>query len=74
MLGRAEEAGAAKTSFIAKYGEPSAEQWLNQGFVFARPAERDLFVQAFRQIGLPVCAPPEQRPSFTSLLQECAKT
>lgn len=74
MLGRTEEATAARANFTSKHGEPSAEQWLNQGIVFARPAEQELFVEAFRQLKLPVCAPPEQRATFTTLLPECTKT
>lgn len=31
-----------------------------EGFVFARRPEQDLFVDAFRTLGLPVCAKPEE--------------
>jgi TolB-like protein/Flp pilus assembly protein TadD len=74
MLGRTDEAAAAKANFIAKPGEPSAEQWLNQGLVFARPAEQGLFVEAFRRIGLPVCATAEQAAKLAKRLPECTKT
>jgi TolB-like protein/class 3 adenylate cyclase len=73
MLGRAEEAATAKASFVAKHGEPSAEAWLNEGFSFARATEQELFIDAFRQLGLPVCAPPEQRAKLTKRLPEGAQ-
>ena len=60
MLARAEEATVAKATLIAKHGERSAEQWLNEGAVFARSVEQDLFVAGFRKLGLPICAKPEE--------------
>ena len=60
FLGRAREAEATKAAFVAHHGEPSAELWMNQGFIFARQQERDLFVEAFRKLGLPVCLKPEE--------------
>jgi TolB-like protein/class 3 adenylate cyclase len=60
MLGYAEEATAAKVTLIAKHGEKSAEQWLNEGAVFARSAEEDLFVDGIRKLGLPICAKSEE--------------
>jgi hypothetical protein len=76
MLGRAEEAAAAKATFIAKHGAPSAELWLNQGFVFARAAEQDLFVEAFRKLDLPVCATNEQlaKSANPRRLPECVRS
>jgi TolB-like protein len=58
-LGRTAEAEATKAAFIARYGEISAEQWLNEGQVYARQQEQDLFVDGLRNIGMPTCASPE---------------
>jgi tetratricopeptide (TPR) repeat protein len=73
FLGRAREAEAAKAEFVARHGEPSVELWLNQGFIFARPQERDLFVEGFRKLGLPVCLKPEEAAKLTNpqRLPEC---
>jgi adenylate cyclase len=75
FLGRAEEAEAAKALFVRRYGEPSAELWLNQGFSFARQRERDLFVDSFRKLGLPICATPEDLAgiSMPKRLPDCSK-
>jgi TolB-like protein/class 3 adenylate cyclase len=74
-LGRREEAETAKKLFIARHGEPSAELWLNHGFAFAREQERELFVNSFRELGLPVCATPQDLARISSLkhLPECSK-
>jgi TolB-like protein/class 3 adenylate cyclase/tetratricopeptide (TPR) repeat protein len=75
FLGRTEEAAAAKALFVARHGEPSAELWLNQGFSFARERERDLFVDGFRKLGLPVCASPEDLAGINTpkRLPDCSK-
>jgi hypothetical protein len=46
---------------------------LNQGYIFARPQERDLFVEAFRRLGLPVCLKPEEAAKLANpqRLPEC---
>jgi hypothetical protein len=54
MLGRIEQATAAKAAFVAKHGEPSAEQWLKSGRVDARTMERHLLIEAVYQVELPV--------------------
>jgi TolB-like protein len=75
FLGRAEEAAAAKALFVRRYGEPSAELWLNTGFSFARQRERDLFVDSFRKLGLPVCATPKDLAgiSMPKRLPDCSR-
>jgi tetratricopeptide (TPR) repeat protein len=60
FLGREREAEAVKAIFVAKYGLVPAELWLNQGFVFVRQREQDLFVESFRKLNLPVCAGEEE--------------
>jgi hypothetical protein len=45
---------------VAKYGNASAELWLNQGWAFSRQEERDLFIESFRKLGLSVCATEAQ--------------
>jgi TolB-like protein len=59
FLGRA-EVKEAKAVMVAKYGNASAELWLNQGWAFSRQEERDLFIESFRKLGLSVCATEAQ--------------
>jgi TolB-like protein/class 3 adenylate cyclase/Tfp pilus assembly protein PilF len=75
MLGQAHEAAAAKAKLIANHGERSVEQWLNEGAVFARPAEKELFVDAFRKLDLPLCATDEYLSKIVDpkRLPECVK-
>ena len=56
FLGRAQEAETAKAAMAIRKGDSSAELALNFDFAFARQQERDLFVEAYRRLGLPVCA------------------
>jgi adenylate cyclase len=74
FLGRAKEAKAAKAPFVRRYGEPSAELRLNKGS-FARQQERDLFVDSFRKLGLPICATPKDLAgiSMPKRLPDCSK-
>jgi hypothetical protein len=62
-----------KALIVAKYGSVSAELWLNQGFVFGRQRERDLFVESFRKLDLPVCAGEEELKKLAkpTRLPEC---
>lgn len=60
FLGRAREAEASKAVFLAKFPSVTAEAWLNQGFVFGRQQEQDLFIESFRKLGLPMCANAEE--------------
>jgi TolB-like protein/class 3 adenylate cyclase len=75
FLGRAEEAEDAKTLFVDSHPEASAELWLNKGFSFTRQRERDLFVESFRKLGLPICATPKDLAGISKpvRLPECSK-
>jgi hypothetical protein len=64
FLGRAAETEAARTAFVAKYPNASAELMLNQDWSFARPEEENLFVDGFHKGGLPLCATGEQLAKF----------
>jgi TolB-like protein/class 3 adenylate cyclase len=72
FLGRP-EAEEARDAFVAKYGNASAELWRNQGWVFARKQEQDLFIESFRKLRLPVCATEAQLAKFPDpkRLPEC---
>ena len=74
-LGRRTEAEAAKAAYIARYGETSVEQWLNEGLVYLRQQDQDVFVNGLRKLGLPVCAPEEYLAKLAkpTRLTECAK-
>jgi hypothetical protein len=47
--------------------------WLNQGWVFGRQEERDLFIESFRKLGLPVCASEAQLEKYSDMkrLPQC---
>ena len=72
FLGRA-EVEEARTAIVAKYGNVSAELWLNEGWVFGRQEEQDLFIESFRKVGLPVCATEAQLEKYANKkrLPEC---
>jgi hypothetical protein len=74
-LGRIHEAQTTKAAFIARFGETLAEQWLNEGQNYARQQEQDLFVNGYRRLGLPICAPDEYLAKIVNpkRLQECVK-
>jgi hypothetical protein len=74
-LNQSKEAQNTKAAFIARFGETSAEQWLNEGQNYARQQELDFFVNGFRKIGLPVCAPDEYLAKIEKpkRLPECVK-
>jgi TolB-like protein/class 3 adenylate cyclase len=74
-LSRTTEAEATKASFVARYGEIAAEQWLNEGQVYARQQEQDLFVDGLRRIAMPICASAEYLAKITNpvRLPECNK-
>ncbi len=73
MLGKVDEAAAAKTAMIARVGETSAEYWLNDRPPFTRSAERDVFVETFRKLDLLMCYTDEQAAKLTKprRLPEC---
>jgi tetratricopeptide (TPR) repeat protein len=60
FLGRAEDAGRAKAHLIAKNGEQVEDIWLNEGKVYARANEQDLEREAFRKLGLRICATEDE--------------
>jgi TolB-like protein/class 3 adenylate cyclase len=72
FLGRA-EVKEARAVMVAKYGDASAELWLNQGWAFSRQQEQDLFIESFRKLGLPVCATEAQLAKIpdTKRLEQC---
>lgn len=55
-LNRTKEAAEARAAYLERFGQTSAEQWLIEGQPYVRPQERDLFVNGFRKLGLPICA------------------
>jgi TolB-like protein/class 3 adenylate cyclase len=75
FLGRAEDAERAKADLIAKDGEQVEEIWLNEGD-YARTNEQDLELEAFRKLGLRICATEEELKKFDNpkRLPECVKS
>ena len=76
-LGRVDDAQRAKADLIAKNGEQVWEIWVNEGLIaFARPSEQDFQQEAFRKLGLRICATEEELKKFDSpkRLPECVKT
>jgi hypothetical protein len=73
LLGRAREAETAKAALASYEGASSPEIALNQTFLFARQQEQDLFVEAYRRLGLTVCAKPEDLAKIKKpvILSEC---
>ena len=76
FLGRAEDAERAKANLIAKKGEQVMEIWFNEGEMFARAIEQDMEREAFRKLGLRICATEEELKKFDNpkRLPECVKT
>jgi TolB-like protein len=76
FLGRVEDAQRAKADLIAKKGEQVMEIWFNEGEVFARTTEQELEREAFRKLGLRICATEEELKKFDNpkRLPECVKT
>jgi TolB-like protein len=76
FLGRAEDAERAKADLIAKNGIQVMEMWLNDGEVFARTSEQDFDREAFRKLGLRICATEEELKKFDNpkRLPDCVKT
>jgi TolB-like protein/class 3 adenylate cyclase/tetratricopeptide (TPR) repeat protein len=74
-LDRTKEAEAAKAAYITRYGETSIEQWLNEGVVYLRQQEQNVFVDGYRKLGLPICAPDEYLAKIVNpkRLPECVK-
>jgi tetratricopeptide (TPR) repeat protein len=75
-LNRAKEAEGTKAAYIERFGETSAEQWLNEGQVYARQQEQDLFVNGLQKLGMPICASAEYLTKITNpvRLPQCKTT
>src|SRR3546814_16192756 len=56
LLGRVDEAAAARAELLAAYPSMSAELLLNQDWAFARTEEERLLLDGFRAAGLDLCA------------------
>ena len=76
FLGRVEDAARAKADLSAKKGEQVMELWFNEGDVFARAIEQDMEREAFRKLGLRICATEEELKKYDNpkRLPECVKT
>jgi TolB-like protein len=74
-LDRTKDANAAKAAFIERFGTRSAEEWLNEGQVYVRQQEQDLFVNGLRKLGFPICALSEYLSKKTNpaRLPECLR-
>ena len=75
LLGQHDDAERARAAMLAHYPTISAEQMLNQGYVFTRPQEERLFLDGFRATYLPVCAAGADLAKFAKpvRLPECLK-
>ena len=75
FLGRAEDAERAKAD-LAKNDELVMERRWNEDWVTARAKEQDLFREAFRKLGLRICATDEELKKYASpkRLPECVKS
>src|SRR3546814_21063053 len=56
LLGRVDEAAAARAELLAAYPSMSAELLLNQDWAFARTEEERLLLDGFRAAGIDLCA------------------
>jgi predicted Zn-dependent protease len=76
FLGRTEDAERAKADLIAKNGAPVLEQFHNEGEVFARTQEEDVYRDGFRELGFRICATDEELKKYENpkRLPECVKT
>jgi tetratricopeptide (TPR) repeat protein len=76
FLGRTEDAERAKADLIAKNGAPVLEQFHNEGEVFARTQEMDVYRDGFRRLGFRICATDEELKKYENpkRLPECVKT
>jgi hypothetical protein len=76
FLDRADDAERAKADLIAKYGELAMEMLFNEGEVFARTKEEDMYRESFRKLGWRICATEEELKKYDNpkRLPECVKT
>ena len=75
FLGRAEDVERAKAD-IAKNDELVMERRWNEDLVTARANEEDLLLEAFRKLGLRICATDEELKKYANpkRLPECDKS
>src|SRR3546814_14642978 len=74
LLGRVDEAAAARAELLAAYPSMSAELLLNQDWAFARTEEERLLLDGFRAAGLDLCASEADLAGVTNArhLPDCA--
>jgi len=65
----------ARTQLLTEYPSMSAELLLNTGWFFARPQEKNLFLDGFRAASVPLCASDGDLATITkpTRLPECMK-
>jgi TolB-like protein len=75
LLGQHDDAERARAAVLAHYPKISAEQMMNQGWIFTRPQEQNLFLDGFRATNLPLCAADADLAKFAMpvRLPECLK-
>src|SRR5262249_22347131 len=75
LLGQHDDAERARAAVLAQYPTISAEQMVNQGWIFTRPQEQNLFLDGFRATILPLCAAGADLAEFAKpvRLPECMK-
>jgi TolB-like protein/class 3 adenylate cyclase len=75
LLGQHDEAERARAAVLAHYPTISAEHLMNQGWIFTRSQEQNLFLDGFRATNLPLCAADADLAKFAKpvRLPECLK-
>ena len=58
-MGKQKEAVEAKAKLLQAFPDVSAERMLNEDYTFARKQDEEFFIDAFKAIDMPVCAPAE---------------
>lgn len=73
LLGKKTEAAAARADLLQKFPAISAELLMNQGWVYPRPEDQELFLDGFRAADVPLCAKPTDLAAFSNpvRLPEC---
>jgi TolB-like protein/class 3 adenylate cyclase len=75
FLAKHDELERARTQLLTEYPSMSAELLLNTGWFFARPQEKNLFLDGFRAASVPLCASDGDLATITkpTRLPECVK-
>jgi hypothetical protein len=75
FLAKHDELERARTQLLTEYPSMSAELLLNTGWFFARPQEKNLFLDGFRAASVPLCASDADLAKITkpTRLPECVK-